>query len=880
MIRREELLKEELERLSGIGDVISESPSTLKLIDANTLVIVSSEQFRGPTPNQVVNEYEITEFDHVLVVLEDIILDIAPTPILVYTEDYSTDEPHSVATSIEDILHGRQSASELDTESEGHLRQLQEAGLLSYQTPSAAAELLTNWTTIDGRQTILNAGCGTGQLLVTTHKQLKDDDEDTFDYSLWGIDTSRIAAEISQNRLGEDATILVSDFLEFRGEHQQTTLEEESWTSHTETVPSFDAIISHPPVVRMSHLPESVRETIRDRFQFRRLDQAFVLHSLSLLGDGGHGAFLLPQSSLTEEFLQSIQSRSRIHCLVRLSNAEFLAQGMEPVLLFLERTEMTLDDTDPIRFLRIDSAEITPMHKGLLHGPIDDAVNRAQELEDVSMVAVSPNEIDPDLLPLALNAPNAVPFLFSETFDELGSVAQPRTGLTTGANQFFYFEREEKEESDIPEELFTPVLRKLSPESHRVTERDITWYLLDLRDIVKEARDELSSPSHDVFLDWLRKQGHPSLVEYIDESEHVLDPHKNHLDALLPRDLTDRVRNPDLVAQEIFSLESPDQPEWWLVDVDEEVVFDSTVIGIHCRAETPPLALWSLLNTPLYGRLQKDSMPLLHGDPNYAQFRIRELQSLPIIDSCLTDEFAQEMVSLLPAETAHEEITVRNRIIESCSPAERAAVNAAFEAFSQHVLTWFLSGEELEKLRERIEENTDPEEFLVEHFGDDILSDVQHTFSRAGLFEGRREVLLDLIELFDQERYQTFLVGLASQFEGVLVDYVEETGGRIESEVREVEQDGDTTEIEILVFYRSGRQEGKKKDLKRLFDEFFEGEYLKFLQETVRERRNELAHGTLVEDAERTAVVLLVTFFGMTNSILHRYNQHLGRDER
>lgn len=68
-----------------------------------------------------------------------------------------------------------------------------------------------------------------------------------------------------------------------------------------------------------------------------------------------------------------------------------------------------------------------------------------------------------------------------------------------------------------------------------------------------------------------------------------------------------------------------------------------------------------------------------------------------------------------------------------------------------------------------------------------------------------------------------------SQFEGVLVDYVEETGDRIEFETREVEQDGEMTEIEVLVFYRPGRQEGKKKDLKRLFDEFFEGEYLRYL---------------------------------------------------
>ncbi|WP_336346194.1 N-6 DNA methylase [Halalkalicoccus ordinarius] len=876
MIQREELLRKELEHLQGIGNIEIDSPSVLELIDANTLVIVSSERFRGPTPNQIVAEYNVREFDQVLVVLEDVILDVAPSPLLIYPGDYSIEDPHSVATHLEAILHGQQSPSVLDTADEDLLVQLQEAELLSYQTPAAAAELLINWTTTGQRRTILNAGCGIGQILVEIRDQLTSNEEDTPDYSLWGIDTSRIASEIAQNCLGEDATILTSDFLEFQNEHRQTTLEDvQSRSSNTESIPAFDAVISHPPAVRTSSLPESTKETIRDRFSCRRLDQAFVLHSLSLLRNGGHGAFLLPQSSLTEKFLKSIQSRGRIHCLTRLTNAEFLAQGIEPVLLFLERTEMNSGVDDSIRLLRVDSTEITPEHIGLLHGHADNAVNRAQGINDVSIVAVSPDEIDPDLLPLALNAPEAVPFLFSETFDELGLVAQPCTGLTTGANQFFYFEREERDESAIPDELFTPVLRKLSPESHRITERDITWYLLDLRGIVKEAREDIS-PS-DEFLDWLAEQGYPSLVDYISEFWHRFDFDQDHLDTLIPSRFTDRVRNPDLVTQGIFSLESPAQPEWWLVDINEEVVFDSTVVGIHCEEETPPLALWSILNIPLYQRIQKDSMPLLRNDPNYARFRIRELQSLPIIESCLSEEFAQEMKSLLPVDSAHKEITLRNRIIEACSPAERAAVDAAFEAFSQHALTWFLSGEELEKFRERIEGDDNPEEFLLEQFGDDVLSDVQYTFSRTGLFEGRREVLLDLVELFDQERYQTFLVGLASQFEGVLVDYVEETGGRIEFEIREVEQDGEMTEIEVLVFYRPGRQEGKKKDLKRLFDEFFEGEYLRYLQETVRERRNELAHGSLVDNPEQTAVVLLVTFFGMINNILHRYNRHLAR---
>jgi hypothetical protein len=495
------------------------------------------------------------------------------------------------------------------------------------------------------------------------------------------------------------------------------------------------------------------------------------------------------------------------------------------------------------------------------------------------MGAVAPDEIDPDLLSLALEAPDAVPFLFSESFDELGSVAQARTGLTTGANEFFYFEDTEKDESDIPDSLFTPVLRKLSPDSQRVTKQDITWYLLDLRDIIEKARVGLSSPSFGEFLDWLEENGYPSLVDHIGESRHQIRFNRDDLEALIPRSFTDRVRNPDLVAQGIFSRERPEQPAWWLVDIDDEVVFDKSVVGIHCPEETPPLALSSLLNTPLYRRLQKDSMALLHSDPNYAQFRIGELECLPIIGSCLNETFAQQMASLLPAESATEEIIIQNRIIEVCSRAERPAVHAALEAFSQHGLTWFLSGEELETLRERIEENTDPEEFLVTQFGDGLLADVQHTLSQADLFTDRREVLLDLVELFDQDRYQTFLIGLASQFEGVLVDYVEETGGRIESEIREDEQDGDTTEYEVLVFYRPGREEPKKKDLKRLFDEFFEGAYLTFLQETVRERRNELAHGTLVDEPEQTAVLFLITFFGMTNNILHRYNQHLARAE-
>jgi hypothetical protein len=123
MIRQGELLREELEHLQGIGDVEPDGPSVLKLIDTNTLVIVSSERLRGPIPDQVVTEYDVSEFDRVLVVLEDLILDVAPSPILVYTGDYSIGDFHSVATHLEAILHERQLPSKLNTTDEDLLGQ-------------------------------------------------------------------------------------------------------------------------------------------------------------------------------------------------------------------------------------------------------------------------------------------------------------------------------------------------------------------------------------------------------------------------------------------------------------------------------------------------------------------------------------------------------------------------------------------------------------------------------------------------------------------------------------------------------------------------------------------------------------------------------------
>lgn len=883
----EEGLIERLRRHRGIesGSVIA--PNLILLSGPDTLVMLSSDRIDDTTLEEFQSRLEAGGLERYLVILDDLTLDLGQTPILAYTGVASFDDA-DIADNIISILDGRCTPSELPRDGLDVVHQLQEDGLLSYQTPAAATELLVNWATVGDPRYLLNPGHGTGQLLVRSFERVREGARDS-DPSLWGIDTSGIACGIAKSRLGDKATLLKADYLALGPDGEQGSLgefvDDEPGTeqgqsvsaaidSESPTLPEFDAVLSHPPTVPTSRLSPQQREQIQERFDCQRLEQAFVMKSIEVLREGGHGSFLLPQSIVTQPFVENLLSEARIHGFVRLANAEFLAQAIEPVLVFLEnRAAEPTQKEEAIRLIRIDAASIEPGHIGLLHGPADKAIERAENLQGVEMDTVLAEAFESSRLGLALSAPTASPFLFSDDYDQLSDVAPPRTGLVSGDNDFFYFTETEIEELGITEDLFHPVLRKTDSESDRLTPSDIEHHLLDLRELIESARADLdATPTIDDFIVWLSDNGYPNLARYIAErGPRQRQTGRDELDELTPDDLTDRVWNPDLVARSIFRT-----PHWWRVEIDEDIVFDTTMIGIDTEPDIPARALRVLLDTPLYRRLQSESMPTLRTDANYFRFQIRHLRKIPVIRSCLTEEMADRIGPLLPAETAHQEITIRSHIIQECSASERGAVDAAFEAFSQSALSWFLSVEQLRELHNRIENDNEPAEFLMEQFGEDIWGHLERMYTSLPLFENRREVLCDLIELLEEGNYHTFLLGLAPQFEGVLVDYLQATGGDVGKELVEFESDdGETNEREIYVYYPPGDESGKRKDLSHLLQEFFEGEYLQYLHETVREWRNQIAHGSIIRDPRRVALLLFVAFFGMSSTLIHRYNRYL-----
>jgi hypothetical protein len=122
-------------------------------------------------------------------------------------------------------------------------------------------------------------------------------------------------------------------------------------------------------------------------------------------------------------------------------------------------------------------------------------------------------------------------------------------------------------------------------------------------------------------------------------------------------------------------------------------------------------------------------------------------------------------------------------------------------------------------------------------------------------------LLNDLLMEFESDHYRSFLAGITLQFEGILTDLVLETGGDI------VEQDGETE------FKLPGKNRSQQKNLHNLISTFFDGIFSTFMHETIRQRRNAIAHGDVIEDDQDLAIYFFIAFYALCYASLAEYTR-------
>jgi len=857
-------LKESLQEVTEEAR-ISELTDGVLLIDGEyTLLIVHSWSSTGPADqrgygsqlHEIRNEFSAV--DYVLVSIEGTVLAIQGTrsnfdisylpeyvggiqlpefaPIVrsIYHDTLRTEPlPETYLSEIE-----RNDAIEL-------LKSAYSANLTTYYTPKNVAQIAANWVSAGERASLIDITTGSGELLIAGVDEIEEASQ------VWGVDNNGLACGITQARSGEMGVpanhILCSDFFEIvedANADPQQTFDQCTPETDISQFPEegFDCVLGHPPIGRMDSQSSADQPNQRIS-EIRRLEHQFVRGGCRILNESGRGCFILPSHGLRNLRKNVLPEGVQLQRLVKLPESAFSVIGVEPMMVCVERTEED-DDLGLVNFSRFGG--VNEMC-GAVHAP------SSAERHDFAEGTTVDRQLPSTTIQTLLSAPGAAP-LFTQQYPTLEEVTQNiATGMVTGQNRIFYFQESERTESDISDEFFTPVIKELPADKSEITDRDIGWYLFDLREFVDEnGLDEENFEEVSEALSSIDT----AAASYVSETLAPAVENQSRRRGVLPRSIP--MVNPDLVTGAITS-----PVKWYSVNVDaDEILYNNSVVGIKCEAQYSPNALQILLNTPLYQRLSDNQFPNL--DAEYVRVQIRPLERLPIILPRLSDETFDRLSSLSPYDTHESRTTARAAILQGLEESDRSTVSATYEAVSPLSKLEGYS-DEVERLRSVLAGDGT----IFELVDENMIRQLEKTFRTADLFETREQLIEELLLVYSEDRYWSFMGGTASQFEGILQDYVENTGGDVA--YRENEEGNS-----VLKFRYRG--DWKPLRLKLLIDEFFSGDLWEVMQD-VRKKRNEIAHGRLLNDPETNAETLLLAFFVFTYAMLHEYNNYLGAEK-
>ncbi|MFK5602632.1 N-6 DNA methylase [Haloferax volcanii] len=739
--------------------------------------------------------------------------------------------------------------------------------LFGFDTPQQLAEIVAGWTVTDSSDSVLDIASGTGSLLAEAVNEL-DVTTDT-STQVVGLEQDPFACAVARNRFQnvESLDIISTDFFEWNLEHGADSTQTALPETADETVSKFDAVIGVPPAVRFEHLYSEQRRQVREWAPGggRRVGAAYVAKAVTHLKDGGRAAFVLQKSVLRNGLLEHLTETCALHRIVALPLAAFTEtqKGFEAVIVTLVKEERS-PEVQGTGVGKFTGVELPANARGLFEQPLDGILANRYNTFDAEIVKAAHEDLDSGTVMRLLSSPSIYDVLTEGGFTRLGDLEpaiEVGSGVTSGNNRLFYFDEEDRDASGIDDRFFRPLIKDRPEDTLVITEDEINQYVLDLQPYLDQFPDSETPATDAEILEQLEQDGYHDLVTYLESQPH---PNRaNHSGSSFTLRRRGKFQNPDLVLPEFF-----DEPRCYRVEVDD-ALFDSVVIGIQTETAEQKTALQYLLNTPLYKELlQTFGSPM---DLDWYRINLGELRDVPVIEQALTEEVAEKLETFLPPEDDNDVIGANQVLIEAC-PTDDAeqALQRYIASRDDYAWSWFLTLPEVERFQELVEEDREKaQEFIIERFDQELLDKARQTFNQLEFFEHRRDLLNDLLMEFESNHYRSFLAGITLQFEGVLTDLVLEAGGDI------VEQDG-KTEFKLPGKNRSQQQ----KNLHNLISTFFDGIFSTFIDETIRQRRNAIAHGDVIEDDQDLAIHFFIAFYALCYASLAEYTRFTDAADR
>jgi len=645
-------------------------------------------------------------------------------------------------------------------------------------------------------------------------------------------------------------SISVADYLHSLAEVGETPRSDRP-PQDLEDNPSADVVYCFEMSNRRQYTDDDIHEYLErllgvtGRPQFER-----VLCALAALREGGRGVFILPRSMLLSyESVFEYLRETRLHGIVDLDPEWF---GFEEVDVRFEISVVLVeklsanDEEDPVRHISLDRFD--DRLGALIHSPNShlsdiDLTDHHLDLTTVDQRAFT--EFPPHV---AYNVPHLLPIFRSDEFVSLGGIEEVTVhrGIQLSPPEAFYFTRGEVKKSAIDSELFTPIITRdaLGGVTHSMTDSDIEQFALDLRQPIREIREENLDISEQELPKELHSSGYKHAVDYVTSNISDWNPRTGYWFCPF---LHQNVNRFALVTRELSS-----DAKWTRVDIDSAIL-DRLCIGIACTDSDAEQGISQVIQTRGYQRLIEGLFDSSFG--GVIRYNKYLIDDIPIPRRALTNDFHMETESVFPPESYRDKIQLTELLQESVhEKSVREAFERLLEPNDEYAWAWFLSPDEYREFTQKWE--TDPEDakqFVANRLTRKDLKQIERDLRRDSIPSERSQIVAELLEEYRNRKNRLFLYGVTPQFEGVLVDWAERNGHTVEEDDGNIVVNVGDNETEQTV----------PKTLSGLLRHYLRDGFGEFLHEHIRTRRNEVAHGAIIENDRSQATMFLLCLYAL-----------------
>jgi len=389
-----------------------------------------------------------------------------------------------------------------------------------YYTPPPIVDLIIEMCIKSPKDKVLDPACGSGSFLVKTYHKLKDlkkkenpfaEDSKLHEEILnqvYGIDINAFPAQLSSINLAvrnlkvtsKNINLVISDFFKVK--------------PSIGIFPSeFDVVVTNPPYTRQEEMEykEQVRDEALSYLDGSKIEMDaragiyvyFFTHSAKFLKKKGMMGQITSDTWLDVGFGEDLKrfflDHFKIHAIIWYDVRAFEKALVGTCITILEKEDESKNarEKNILKFVRIKK----PM-------PIEDIVRKIEtakkdfENEHFGVTLKTQGKLGlKDKWGIFLRAPS-IYFKIAEhkKVTKLGQIAKIRRGITSGANEFFYLDKEKIKLWKIEKQYLRPLVVSPKEMQIEINPDDLSQWVL----VIHKSKEELSKENTNVlkYIQW------------------------------------------------------------------------------------------------------------------------------------------------------------------------------------------------------------------------------------------------------------------------------------------------------------------------------------------------------------------------------------------